>query len=189
MKKLLYRIAILTFILFIGYFLSLQYNYYLDSNTYYFHFTHKIILGSVLFIGYILFFLWVHSNEKILFIKIGNSIAYSIFVLLFTYYIIKQTLITGTLLINRVVTQEIVKETFEINVDKSYHTFSLLATVEGNLTYIDIKSKFPNIDISTIEKGDSIAIQLERGLFNYYYINFHKTKIIKSTSHEKNLHP
>ncbi len=189
MKKLLYRIAIIILILSVGYFLSLQYNYYLVSNTYYFNFLHKIILGSILFIGYILFFLWVHSNEKTLFIRIGNSITYSIFVLLFTYYIIEQTLITSTLLINRVVTQEIVKETFEINVDKSYHTFSLLATLEGNLLYIDVKSKFPNIDTSAIEKGDSITVQLERGLFNYYYINFHKTKVIKSTSHEKNLHP
>jgi hypothetical protein len=51
---------------------------------------------------------------------------------------------------------------------------------DGEQLLFWMRHKFEYLNNEIIRDGDSLSVQLEKGVFGYYYINHDKTKIIAS---------
>ena len=156
-----------------------QSDYYLSDDLLSLTFIQGVIIVLILFIISAFLWIWDGWGENPWYENLASAIATTFVLssigLLFVQPVVKQ----GTLLLNRIQSSESVIQKQEIW--GSYGLLALeLSEEKKDTVFIWLRDKLPDLYDKNRKGKDSVSIQLEKGLFGYYYINREKSKLISS---------
>jgi hypothetical protein len=177
MKRILYIILVLG-ALALYFFFPDQKTYYLNDEILEPSFLQGILISLCIIILLMVFFVWFDTEEK-WWARIWNSLHVSSYVIILGWVWLMPIVQNSILWMNRADSSAQKIETVEVRVLGSIR-MPQFKDDDGEQLLFWMRHKFEYLNNEIIRDGDSLSVQLEKGVFGYYYINHDKTKIIAS---------
>jgi len=161
-----------------------MYFFFPDQNTYYLNDqifepsdVQVILISSGIMLVLLIYFLRFNEDYKQSEDKVWDSIKASAFLVLIGWILLFPAIRNGVLLVNRVYSSEQKVVSYQVRVIGSYR-FPDIKNEQNEDIIFNLNDKFKSLKNTVILDKDSLSVQLEKGIFGYYYINHDKTRVI-----------